>query len=198
MRWLLSSSLLLSLFAACSSEAAQAKVDPLKAPLGLGSVELVTNPDNPLTVAKAELGKQLFFDARLSGTGKMACNSCHLPGAGVHRRARRLDEGRRQGQHAQLADHAQRRLPRPPLLGRPRQVARRQRGSRRGRPRSAASPKRSPPSSPRSPEYQKAFQAAFGPRRARPPSCRRWRRSCASCAAATRPTTASRPASRTR
>lgn len=79
MRWLLSSSLLLSLFAACSSEAAQAKVDPLKAPLGLGSVELVTNPDNPLTVAKAELGKQLFFDARLSGTGTMGCNSCHYP-----------------------------------------------------------------------------------------------------------------------
>lgn len=79
MRWLLSSSLLLSLFAACSSEAAQAKVDPLKAPLGLESVELVTNPENPLTVAKAELGKQLFFDARLSGTGTMGCNSCHYP-----------------------------------------------------------------------------------------------------------------------
>ncbi|MBL8735249.1 MAG: c-type cytochrome [Planctomycetes bacterium] len=79
MRWLLSSSLLLSLFAACSSEAAQAKVDPLKAPLGLESVELVTNPDNPLTMAKAELGKQLFFDARLSGTGTMGCNSCHYP-----------------------------------------------------------------------------------------------------------------------
>jgi len=79
MRWLLSSSLLLSLFAACSSEAAEAKVDPLKAPLGLESVELVTNPENPLTVAKAELGKQLFFDARLSGTGTMGCNSCHYP-----------------------------------------------------------------------------------------------------------------------
>jgi cytochrome c peroxidase len=33
--------------------------------------------DNPYTPAKAALGKQLFVDARLSGSGKMACQSCH-------------------------------------------------------------------------------------------------------------------------
>lgn len=79
MRRLLLSLSALSLFAACSSEPAQAKVDPLKAPLGLEDAELITSPDNPVTLAKVELGKQLFFDARLSGTGKMACSSCHLP-----------------------------------------------------------------------------------------------------------------------
>jgi cytochrome c peroxidase len=34
-------------------------------------------PDKPWSEAKEELGKALFFDARLSGTGQMACASCH-------------------------------------------------------------------------------------------------------------------------
>lgn len=33
--------------------------------------------DNPMTPAKVELGKQLYFDARLSRTGTVSCNSCH-------------------------------------------------------------------------------------------------------------------------
>jgi len=72
---------ILSLFAACSSDSAAGTVgnDILKRPRGLENVELVTAADNPLTAAKAELGKQLFFDARLSGTGQMACAACHLP-----------------------------------------------------------------------------------------------------------------------
>ena len=35
--------------------------------------------DNPLTVAKVELGRFLFFDKRLSGNGTQACGSCHRP-----------------------------------------------------------------------------------------------------------------------
>lgn len=70
---------LFPLFAACSSEAATSKDDPLRAPKGLESVQLVVAADNPLTLAKVELGKQLFFDARLSGSGTMSCSSCHLP-----------------------------------------------------------------------------------------------------------------------
>jgi cytochrome c peroxidase len=35
--------------------------------------------DNPWTQAKADLGKQLFFDPRLSGTGLVTCASCHFP-----------------------------------------------------------------------------------------------------------------------
>lgn len=33
--------------------------------------------DNPMTAAKIELGKQLFFDPRLSIDGTVSCNSCH-------------------------------------------------------------------------------------------------------------------------
>jgi cytochrome c peroxidase len=33
--------------------------------------------DNPLTEAKAELGRHLFYDPRLSGNGTQACASCH-------------------------------------------------------------------------------------------------------------------------
>jgi cytochrome c peroxidase len=35
-----------------------------------------------MTPAKIELGKKLFFDTRLSGTGKMSCETCHLPEMG--------------------------------------------------------------------------------------------------------------------
>lgn len=34
--------------------------------------------DNPTTPEKAALGKQLFFDRRLSGDGSMACQGCHF------------------------------------------------------------------------------------------------------------------------
>lgn len=77
-RLLLSLSVLSSLVA-CSFKAAQAQVDPMQPPLGLANAKLVVNADNPLTPAKIELGKQLFFDNRLSGSGKMSCSSCHLP-----------------------------------------------------------------------------------------------------------------------
>ncbi len=39
--------------------------------------------DNPLTVAKVELGKQLFHDTRLSGDSSRACVSCHNPEYGL-------------------------------------------------------------------------------------------------------------------
>lgn len=33
--------------------------------------------DNPMTAAKIKLGKQLYFDPRLSSSGTISCNSCH-------------------------------------------------------------------------------------------------------------------------
>ncbi len=40
----------------------------------------VVGPEaNPVTPAKAELGRMLFFDKRLSKDGSMSCSSCHLP-----------------------------------------------------------------------------------------------------------------------
>ncbi len=70
----------LALFAAYTSKAApKTPVDPSKAPLGLEKAKLVEAADNPYSAAKYELGKQLFFDPRLSGTGAMSCSSCHFP-----------------------------------------------------------------------------------------------------------------------
>jgi cytochrome c peroxidase len=34
--------------------------------------------DNPMSAAKVELGRHLFYDTRLSGTGTFACATCHL------------------------------------------------------------------------------------------------------------------------
>ena len=38
--------------------------------------------DNPTTPAKVALGKALFFDPRLSGSGAISCASCHNPSLG--------------------------------------------------------------------------------------------------------------------
>lgn len=38
--------------------------------------------DNPITGAKVALGKALFFDPRLSGSGAISCASCHNPSLG--------------------------------------------------------------------------------------------------------------------
>lgn len=70
---------LATLLLATLAQPALAQDDPLAAPKGLEFANLVVPADNPLTVAKAELGKQLFFDPRLSGTGTMSCSTCHLP-----------------------------------------------------------------------------------------------------------------------
>ena len=50
-------------------------------PAGLvDAAEFITIPsDNPLTRAKIELGRQLFFDGRLSDFRITACATCHLP-----------------------------------------------------------------------------------------------------------------------
>lgn len=39
--------------------------------------------DNPMTAEKAHLGRQLFFDERLSGDGSRSCYSCHLNDKGL-------------------------------------------------------------------------------------------------------------------
>jgi cytochrome c peroxidase len=69
--------LLACLFAA--SAAAQDKFE-LKVPLGLPPMP--ERPDNPLTPAKIELGKQLYFDPRLSTDNTVSCATCHDPKKG--------------------------------------------------------------------------------------------------------------------
>jgi cytochrome c peroxidase len=46
-------------------------------PLGLPAI--VWPQDNPYSPARAELGKILFFDGRLSANGMVSCASCHEP-----------------------------------------------------------------------------------------------------------------------
>ncbi|HLU38018.1 MAG TPA: cytochrome c peroxidase [Planctomycetota bacterium] len=70
---------LLSLAAPVGQDPAGADPDgPLAPPKGLEKVQLVIPEDNPLTVEKAELGKMLFFDTRLSKDGSMSCQTCHV------------------------------------------------------------------------------------------------------------------------
>lgn len=51
-----------------------------KVPGGLGKIEHPKN--NPLTPAKIALGKQLYFDPRLSKDATISCASCHDPKKG--------------------------------------------------------------------------------------------------------------------
>ncbi|MCG8450951.1 MAG: c-type cytochrome [Pirellulales bacterium] len=50
-------------------------------PLGLaaGAAEIKGIDENPLTRAKIELGRQLYFDTRLSSDNTVSCASCHDP-----------------------------------------------------------------------------------------------------------------------
>jgi cytochrome c peroxidase len=60
--------------------------EPLKfeLPLGLhaGKGAMKGIEQNPLTRAKIELGRQLYFDPRLSANIKISCASCHAPNHG--------------------------------------------------------------------------------------------------------------------
>lgn len=40
-------------------------------------LKLVDDPKNPITDAKVELGKKLYFEPRLSKSGLISCNTCH-------------------------------------------------------------------------------------------------------------------------
>lgn len=60
----------------------QTEPEPSEPPYPLIPSHLANVPvpaDNPLTPAKVELGRQLFYDVRLSGDGSVACASCHNP-----------------------------------------------------------------------------------------------------------------------
>lgn len=51
--------------------------DDIRVPLGLLPIQWPA--DNPYTKQKAELGKLLYFDKRLSADGSVSCASCHHP-----------------------------------------------------------------------------------------------------------------------
>jgi cytochrome c peroxidase len=62
------------------------KDEPLTVEVPLGLQPLITGanvpPANPLTKAKFELGKQLYFDPRVSKDGTVSCATCHNPEKG--------------------------------------------------------------------------------------------------------------------
>lgn len=45
-------------------------------------MEMIDDKSNPITDAKVELGKKLYFDPRLSRSGLISCNTCHNLGMG--------------------------------------------------------------------------------------------------------------------
>lgn len=53
---------------------------PYKVPLGLKAPDVPA--DNPVTGAKVDLGKKLYFDKRLSRDGTVSCATCHDPAKG--------------------------------------------------------------------------------------------------------------------
>src|ERR1044071_3454428 len=74
---------LVALIVACSSNVKEStgaftpEIQPL--PAGLATYEaMVIPPDNPMTAEKVALGRQLFFDERLSADGSRSCYSCHV------------------------------------------------------------------------------------------------------------------------
>src|SRR5262245_60835561 len=76
--FLLTTAVALSLVAAepSGSAARRRKLDPRLVPLPAAPQ---ASADNPTTPEKAALGKQLFFDKRLSGGNTVSCASCHMP-----------------------------------------------------------------------------------------------------------------------
>lgn len=59
-------------------------------PLGIAAAaaNVFIPEDNPMTKAKIELGRQLYFDTRLSSDSTISCASCHHPDDGFGRKTR--------------------------------------------------------------------------------------------------------------
>ncbi len=48
----------------------------------LALLKIIDDPKDPITNAKVELGKKLYFDPRISKSGIISCNTCHNLGLG--------------------------------------------------------------------------------------------------------------------
>ena len=77
-RPVLAAAIISALFGALFGTVALADENPPLAALG----PIPVPEHNPMTPEKVELGRLLFFDARLSGDTSLSCASCHDPGQG--------------------------------------------------------------------------------------------------------------------
>ena len=73
---------------ACAPEGYQAEILPLPASVDDYSPidrydEMMVPADNPMTAEKVALGRQLYYDHRLSGDGSRSCYSCHVCESGL-------------------------------------------------------------------------------------------------------------------
>lgn len=71
--WIAAPAVILSL----AVGAGQQSKSPIPIPLGLLPVQFPK--DNPYSAEKAELGKLLYYDVRLSGDNTVSCGTCHAP-----------------------------------------------------------------------------------------------------------------------
>jgi cytochrome c peroxidase len=67
---------------AVASPARSADPAAFTLPRGLQDNPIEVPADNPMTAGRIALGKQLFFDQRLSKTKAMSCETCHVPEKG--------------------------------------------------------------------------------------------------------------------
>lgn len=69
-------------FAAVSGILLQAQPKPAQLQIPRGLPPILWPKDNPYTPAKAELGRLLYFDNRISSDATLSCASCHHPSKG--------------------------------------------------------------------------------------------------------------------
>ncbi|MEZ5403336.1 MAG: cytochrome c peroxidase [Bryobacteraceae bacterium] len=74
----------LAVLIGCAEAPKKEAVEPPYEPPQVGGFSpMMYPPDNPMTKAKVELGKALYYDKRLSGDGSRSCYSCHVKEKGL-------------------------------------------------------------------------------------------------------------------
>lgn len=67
----------------CKTEEPAPPEPPFQMPEMPGYAAMTIPPDNPMSTWKVELGKQLYYDLRVSGDGSRSCYSCHVQEKGL-------------------------------------------------------------------------------------------------------------------
>jgi cytochrome c peroxidase len=81
--WTLAAALLVGLAACGKAPPPAEEVQAPEWPSLAGYEAMAIPADNPMTAEKVELGRQLYYDQRLSGDGARSCYGCHLKENGL-------------------------------------------------------------------------------------------------------------------